>query len=102
MTVDTLKGIRDDEQLYPFWTTVTSKAGAIYVGEPALSRRRKGPMRFGDRLCEEDFMKTAKDLHRQEYTEANVTIVACIHAGPARPTWTYHSSYIRIAANEGM
>ena len=59
------------------------------MGEPVLSRRRKGPMRFGDRLCEEDFTKTAKDLHRQD--EANDTIVASIHAGPARPTRTYHS-----------
>ena len=46
---------------------------------------------------EGDFTKTAKDLHRQQYTDANGTIVAYIHAGSARPTWAYHSSYIRIA-----
>ena len=41
-----------------FWTNVTSKAGAIYVGERALSRRRKAPMGFDDRLCKGDFTKT--------------------------------------------
>ena len=35
-----------DAQLYLFWTKVTSKAGAIDVGEHALPRRRKAPMRF--------------------------------------------------------
>ena len=89
MTVETLKGIRGDQHLYLFWTKVTSKAGAIDVGEPALSRRRKAPMRFDDRLCEGDFTKTAiKDLHRQEYIEANDTIVACIHDWPDQPGHT--------------
>ena len=52
-----------DVQLDLFWTKVTSNAGAIDVGEPALSRRRN-TMRFDDRLCEGDFTETAKDLHR--------------------------------------
>ena len=37
---------------------MTSKAGAIYVGERALSRRRKAPMRFDDRLFKGHFTKT--------------------------------------------
>ena len=78
MTVETLKGNPGDEQLDLFWTKVTSKAGAVDVGEPALSRRRKAPMRFDGRMCEGDFTETAKDLHRREYIEANDTIVACI------------------------
>ena len=45
--VETLNGIRGDEQVYLFWTKVTSKAGAVDVGEHALpSRRRKAPIRF--------------------------------------------------------
>ena len=44
MIVETLKGIRGDEQLYLFQTTETSKAGAIAVGEPALPRRRRAPV----------------------------------------------------------
>ena len=39
MTVETLKGIRGDEQLYLFWTKVTSNAGDIDVGEPEEERR---------------------------------------------------------------
>ena len=35
-------------------------------------------MRFGGGLCEEDVTETAKDHNRQEYFEANNTIVACI------------------------
>ncbi len=34
--VETLNGIRGDEQVDLFWTKVTSKAGAVDVGEPAL------------------------------------------------------------------
>ena len=48
MTVETLKGIRGDDL---FWTKVTSKAGAIDMGEPALPWRRKTPVRFDDGLC---------------------------------------------------
>ena len=33
-----------------FWTKVTSKAGAIDVGEPGLPWRRKTPVRFDDGL----------------------------------------------------
>ena len=103
MTMETLKGIRGDDQFDLFWTTMTSKAGATtWVNLHYLARRRKETMRFGDRLCERDFTKTANDLHRQEYTDANDTIVVCMHAEPARPTWTYNYSYIRIAANEGL
>ncbi len=57
---------------------MTSKAESIYVGEPALPRRRNAPMRFGGGLCEGDFTETAKDLNRQEYFEATHIIVACI------------------------
>ena len=38
-----LNGIRGDEQVDLFWTKVTSKAGAVDVGEPALPRRRNRP-----------------------------------------------------------
>ncbi len=46
--VETLNGIRGDEKVDLFWTKVTSKAGAVDVGEPALPRRRKAPIRFDD------------------------------------------------------
>ena len=62
--VETLRGIRGDEQLFLFQTTETSKAGAIDVGEPALPLTRRAPMRFDDRVVERDFTGTAKDLHR--------------------------------------
>ena len=52
MIVETLKGIRGDEELDLLQTKETSKAGAIDVGEPALLRRRRAPMRFDDRLVE--------------------------------------------------
>ena len=42
---------RGDEQVDLFWTKVTSKAGAVDVGEPALPRRRKAPFRFDDICC---------------------------------------------------
>ena len=60
--------------LYLLWTKVTSKAGAIDVGEPALSRRRKAPIPFDDRLCKGDFIrKQRRDILKlQEYIEANV------------------------------
>ena len=44
--VETLNGIRGDKQVDIFWTKVTSKAGAVDVGEPALPRRRKAPIQF--------------------------------------------------------
>ena len=44
------------------------------MGETALPRRIKAMIQ----LCEGDFTDTAKDLRRQEYFEANDTIVACI------------------------
>ena len=46
--METLNGIRGDEKVDLFWTKVTSKAGAVDVGEPALPRRRKAPIRFDD------------------------------------------------------
>ena len=46
--VKTLNGIRGDEQVDLFWTNVTTKAGAVDVGEPALPRRRKAHIRFDD------------------------------------------------------
>ena len=46
--VETLNGIRGDEQVDLFWTKVTSKAGAVDEGEPALPGRRKAPIRFCD------------------------------------------------------
>ena len=39
VAVEMLNGIRGDEQVDLFWTNVTSKAGAVDVGEPALPRR---------------------------------------------------------------
>ena len=69
------------------------KAGAIDVGEPVLSQRGKAPTRFHDRRFEGDFTETAKDLHRQEYIEANDTI-----SSPA----SKHYSYLTLVANEGM
>ena len=66
------------EQVYLFWTKMTTKAESIYVGEPVLPRRRNAPMRFGGGLCAGDFTETAKDLNRQEYFEATNIIVACI------------------------
>ena len=56
--VETLNGIRGDEQVDLFRTKVTSKAGAVDVGEPALPRRRKSPIWFDDMLCEGDFPET--------------------------------------------
>ncbi len=67
-----------------FWTNVTSKAGDIWVGVPALYRRRKTPIRFGGY-----FTKTAKDLHCQEYIEANNTIVAYIQDRPDQSGHTF-------------
>ena len=52
MIVETLKGIMGEEQLYLFQTKETNKAGAIDVGEPALPRRRRAPMRYDDRVVE--------------------------------------------------
>ena len=49
--VETLNGIRGDERVDLFWTKVTSKAGAVDVGEPALPRGRKAPNRFDDICC---------------------------------------------------
>ena len=53
------------------------KAESIDVGEPALSRISNAPMRLGGGLYEGYFTETAKDLNRQEYCEANNTIVDC-------------------------
>ena len=59
------------------------------MGEPsALTRRRKQPVRFDDELCEGDFTETVKDLHRQEYFEANDIIVACIQDRFDQPGYT--------------
>ena len=49
--VETLNGIRGDDQVDLFWTKVISKAGAVDVVEPALPRRRKAPIRFDDICC---------------------------------------------------
>ena len=86
MTVQTLKGIRSDQHFDLFWTKVTSKA--VDVSEPALPRRRKQPARFDDGLSEGDFPETAKDLHRQQYFEANDIIVACIQDRFDQPGYT--------------
>ena len=59
--VETLNGIRGDEQVYLFWTKVTSKAGAVDVGEPALPRRRKAPIRFDDNI-----ICSAKEISRKQ------------------------------------
>ena len=49
--MESLNGIRGDEQVHLFWTKVNSKAGAVDVGEPALPRRIKAPIRFDDICC---------------------------------------------------
>ena len=54
--VETLNGMRGDEQVYLFWTKVTSKAGAVDVGEPG---RRKAHIRFDDIYC-------AKEISRKQ------------------------------------
>ena len=69
---------KNNKKVYLFWTKITSKAESIYVGEPALPRRRNAPMRFGGGLCAGDFTETARDINRQEYFEATNIIVACI------------------------
>ena len=43
--METLNGIRGDEQVNLFWTKVTSKVGAVDMGEPALPRIIKAPIR---------------------------------------------------------
>ena len=57
---------RGDEQVDLFWTKVTSKAGAVDVGEPALPRRRKAPFRFDDICCaiEGDFPETTSTKNK--------------------------------------
>ena len=65
-----------------FWTKVTSKEGTIYVGEHALSRRRKAPMRFDDRLCEGDFTKTKPMIsssHASRTGPTNLDIQFFVH-----------------------
>ena len=57
--VETLNGIRGDEQVDLFWTKVTSKAGAVDVGEPALPQRRKAPILF-------DYICYAKETSRKQ------------------------------------
>ena len=59
--VETLNGIRGDEQVDLFWTKVTSKAGAVDVGEPVLPRRRKAPIRFDDNI-----ICSAKETSRKQ------------------------------------
>ena len=76
---------------------MTRKAGAIYVGVPALYQRRKTPMRFGGY-----FTKTAKDLRRQEYIEANNTIVACIHDRPDQPGHTFIRTLESLVMKAGI
>ena len=57
---------RGDEQVDLFWTKVTSKAGPVGVGEPALPRRRKAPFRFDDICCaiEGDFPETTSTKNK--------------------------------------
>ena len=52
------------------WTKVTSKAGAVDVGEPALPRRRKAPIRFDDMQCEGDFPKQLRQRTNSRPTAA--------------------------------
>ena len=65
--VETLNGIRGDEQVHLFWTKVTSKAGAVDVGEPALPVRRKAPIRFYDICC-------AKDTSRKQFPKEQIRV----------------------------
>ena len=76
---------------------MTSKSGAIYVGVSALHRRRKAPMRFGG-----FFTKAAKDLHRQEYIEANNTIADCIQDRPDQPGLTFLRTLESLVVKAGI
>ena len=78
--METLNGIQGDEQVPVdlFWTKVTSKAGAVDVGEPALPRRRKAPIRFDDNIC------CAKETSRKQLRQRT----------NSRPTAAVESSFL--------
>ena len=85
MTVETLKVIRGDEQLNIFWTKVTSKAGAINVGEPRLPRRRKLPCDLMIGCANETSRKRRRtSIVRNTFT----MIVACIQDQFDQPGYT--------------
>ncbi len=70
--VKTLNGIRGDEQVDLFWTKVTTKAGAIDVGEPALPRRRKAPIRVDDICCAKETSR--KQLRQRTNSRPTATV----------------------------
>ena len=67
-----LNGIRGDEQVDLFWTEVTSKAGAVDVGEPALPRRRKAPIRIDDICCAKETSR--KQLRQRTNSRPTVAV----------------------------
>ena len=89
MTVETLKGIRGDEhytysgQRWPAKRELSTWVNLRYIDE----ENRPCDLMIG--CAKETSRKRSQWYHRR------------LHPGPARPTWTYNSSYIRIAANEG-
>ena len=62
-----------NEQVDLFWTKVTSKAGAVDVGEPALPRRRKAPIRFDD-IC------SAKETSRNNFDKEQIRVQLQLNA----------------------
>ena len=80
MIVETLKGIRGRWAIILILDKGDQQSGSYLRG----CWRRKEPMRFVGY-----FTKTARYLHRQEYIEANNTIVACIQDRPDQPGHTF-------------
>ena len=62
-----------NEQVDLFWTKVTSKAGAVDVGEPALPRRRKAPIRIDD-IC------SAKETSRNNFDKEQIRVQLQLNA----------------------
>ena len=90
MSEETLKGIRGDEhytysgQRWPAKRELSTWVNLRYIDE----ENRPCDLMIG--CAKETSRKRSQWYHRR------------LHPGPARPTWTYNSSYIRIAANEGL
>ena len=64
---------RGDEQVDIFWTKVTSKPGAaVDVGEPALPRRIKAPIRFDDLCCVKETSR--KQLRQRTNSRSTATV----------------------------
>ena len=101
--VETLNGIRGDEQVDLFWTKVTSKAGAVDVGEPALPRRRKAPIRFDDyMLCEGDFPETTSTKNKFASNCSCWTLISMLWQYMERCiSFTWKSTFCHSARDSG-